>query len=184
MRGAIALTLLGMALTGPAWAQGSTAAMAEVKEVLLQYANIANTEAAGQCSLSRESLNDDLQRNLKLGSVPIILVNEAKPAMLGVARIELLPEIVTIYFEGLGCTSWISLAAQSKHSLKIPPVETPRSITVSYWRSGLMVSTNISSHSRLVAEAFQKLAKKFADQYRLDQPPPLPSFDTAPSPSR
>lgn len=162
----------------PAMAQqGSTSAMAQVKEVLLQFANFGNTKASGECGLSREGLNDDLQRTLKLGSVPYVPVNEAKPAMLGVARIDLIPEVITVYNDALGCTSWVSLGAQSKASVRIPPVDMPRNVTISYWRGGQMISSNQTSHARLVTEAIQKLAKQFSEQYRLDQPPPLPNFD-------
>ena len=184
MRRIASLIGLGVLLTLPAVAQqGGTAAMAQVKEVLLQFANFGNTKASGECGLSRESLSDELQRTLKLGSVPFIPINEAKPAMMGVARIDLLPEVITVYNEGLGCTSWVSLAAQSKASVRIPPVELPRSVTISYWRGGQMISSNQTSHPRLVIEAIQKLAKQFSEQYRLDQPPPLPNFDD-PAPVR
>jgi len=38
-----------------------------------------------------------------------------------------------------------------------------------------MLASSQSTHSRTVEEALDKLAKKFAQQYRLDQPPPLPA---------
>jgi hypothetical protein len=63
----------------------------------------------------------------------------------------------------------------SGRRVHIPPVDIPRSVTVTYWRDGALVSSGQVTHQQVVGGELEKQAKLFADQYKLDQPPPLPS---------
>lgn len=169
---------IGLFLASPSMAQqGAVSAMANVKEVLVQYTNFANPKIATLCGLERETIAADITKILQQGSVPYIPVAEAKPVMLGVARIELVPEIATVNADSLSCTSWVSLQAQSRSGLQIPPIPTPRNVTVTYWRGGSLVTSSQSAHARLVSETMTKLSNQFAQQYRLDQPPALPQLN-------
>ncbi len=155
--------------------QGTAPGMFDVREVVVQYANFGDPKSADACGLGREEIAARLVKAMTENGVPATLVANAKPPSIGVARIEAITEITTFNNQGLDCTSWVSLAVQSRASVHIPPVEVSRNVTIMYWRDGLMLASSQSTHSRTVEEALDKLAKKFAQQYRLDQPPPLPA---------
>jgi len=168
----VALAVL-MALPSSANAQAAPS-MFGVQEIVVQYAHFTNPKDADACGLVREDLAAVLNKSLQIDSIPATAASEAKPQMLGVARIELVPEIAPVNSQSLDCTSWISLTAQSQGGLHIPPIETPRSVTVVYWHQGLMVSSGQSTHAHAVEEALERMAHAFAKQYRIDQPPEIP----------
>ncbi len=123
-----------------------------------------------------DQVTADILKKLKEDQLPAFSVIEAPAPKMDLARIDLFPEIVTLQRQGLDCTSWISLTAQSKATVRVPPVETPRHVTINYWRGGLMVSSTQIGHARTVREALIKLAAQFSRQYRSDQPPPMPDL--------
>jgi hypothetical protein len=164
-----------MLMPALAQAQGSSApAMFAVKEVVVQFAHFGNAKTADDCGLSQEELAFILNKTLKENGVPAISVAEAKPPMIGAARIELAPDIFSFNSQGLDCTSWVSLSAESRNSVHIPPVDISRNVTITYWHEGTLLSSSQTTHERTVADALQKLVRHFAQQYKLDQPPPLP----------
>ena len=156
---------------------GSAPAMFGVKEVLLQYARMGSSKAAEACGIPREELMGILAKELKDSNVPTTTVTQAKPPIMGEARIELVPEISSINSQGTDCISWLSLSAQSQSTAQILPVKIPRNVVVTYWRSGQLVGSSQTTHKRVLGDAFQKLIRQFAQQYRLDQPPILPALD-------
>lgn len=168
------MSLLFVSAVEPLYAQSAGPAMLDVKEVLIQSPRFGDTKAADQCGLTREELTGLLEKTLKDNDVPAFSVAEAKPPMLDRARIELMPEIATLNSGGLDCTSWVSLTAQGRASVVIPPVAVARTVTVTYWHDGILLDSDQTTHQRLVGEALEKLARAFAQQYRLDQPPDLP----------
>lgn len=167
--------LLLLLLPAPVHAQGAAPGLFNVKEIVVQYANFANPKGAESCALVREELAAAILKILKDSSVPSVLASEAKPPMMGLARVNLVTEISTIDNQGLDCTSWVSLSAQTQSNAVIQPVETSRSFTAVYWRQGLLIGSGQATHARLVTETLQNMAKKFAQQYRVDQPPELPA---------
>jgi len=159
---------------GFAHAQGSAPAMFGVKEVLIQYARFSNPKTADACSLSREDLARAIDKVLTENNIPALTATDAKPPMMGAARIELIPELSTINNGSLDCTSWVSLTAETRNNLRIPPVDTPRSVTVTYWHQGAIIASEHSGHEGLAEDILKKMALQFAQQYRLDQPPEVP----------
>ena len=157
-----------------AYAQGAAPALFGVEEVVIQVPHFGNDKTADECGLDPSALSDILEQTLKDNNVPAVAVAEAKPPVIGVARINLLPDVFSFNSQGLDCTSWVSLAAESHNSIRVPPVDTSRNVTVSYWREGTMLGSSQTTHERTVSEALRKLALHFAEQYKLDQPPPLP----------
>jgi hypothetical protein len=157
-----------------ALAQGAAPAMFGVEDIVIQIPHFGDDKTADSCGLDPSELADTIEETLKDHNVPVSSVTEAKPSAIGVARVNLLPDIFTFNSQGLDCTSWVSLAAESRNSVRIPPVDTSRSVTISYWREGTMLASSQSTHERAVVEAFRKLARQFAEQYKLDQPPSLP----------
>jgi hypothetical protein len=157
-----------------AHAQGAAPSMYNIKEIIVQYAHFSDPKSADACGLVREDIAALLDKALHGDSVPAIPVASANPPMIGSARIELVPEIASMGDQGLDCTSWVSLTAQSQSNVRIAPVDTPRSVTVVYWHQGTMVASGQPVHEHAVGEVLEKMAHKFAQQYRIDQPPELP----------
>jgi hypothetical protein len=171
----IAACLLLLLTPSYARAQGGSApAMFDVKEVIVQYAHFGDPETADTCGLAREELAAALTKTLKDNGVPAIAVSEANPPILGTARIDLEPEIFSFNSQGLDCTSWVSLTAQSQNSAHIPPVDISRNVTITYWHQGVLLSSSQATHEHIVSDALQRLARQFAQQYKLDQPAVMP----------
>jgi hypothetical protein len=168
------LALLLAAIPSFACAQGAAPAMFGVEEVIVQIPHFGNDKTADECGLDPSELSDILEQTLQQNNVPAVSVAEAKPSVIGIARINLLPDVFSFNSQGLDCTSWVSLAAESRNSVRIPPVDTSRNVTISYWREGIMLASSQTTHERTVGEALRKLARQFATQYKLDQPPPVP----------
>jgi hypothetical protein len=154
---------------------GSASGMFGVEEVIIQYTRLGNAKTAEACGLSREKFADILKNTLQDNGVPAIPVDEAKPALAGVTRIDLVPSVFSYNGQGLDCISWVSLSVESRNRVHIPPIDIPRSVIITYWREGALISSDQITHQRVVGDALQKQAKLFADQYKLDQPPALPS---------
>jgi hypothetical protein len=145
-----------------------------VREVVVEYARFTDPKASDTCGLTREQIASVLAHALTGTNVPAVAAIDAKPPVLGVARIELIPEIYSHTDESLGCVSWVSLAAENRANAVIPPVNTLRGVTVVYWRQHTVVSSSQSTHEQTVGDVLQKMAVQFAQQYRLDQPPEVP----------
>lgn len=163
-------------IANPVWAQGSTPALSGVSEIQIQPGRMGNKPASDSCGLSSGEVAAQIQDFLKTHNLPVYSIMDTPEQIQGRARIELLPEVVTLNPQGIDCVSWVAMSAQSRASLVIPPVRTPRNVTVTYWRGGLMVSSTQISHPRAMKEALEKLSGQLARQYRLDQPPALPDF--------
>ncbi len=170
----LAISLLLVLTPSFAQAQGAAPAMFGVEEVVVQVPHFGNDRSADQCGLDTGPLSDVIEKALQDKTVPAVSVTEAKPSVIGVARVNLVSDIFSFNSQGLDCTSWISLTAESRNSVRIPPVDTSRNVTITYWREGIMLASNQTTHERVVEEAFRKLAANFARQFKLDQPPPLP----------
>ena len=143
-------------------------------EIVLQSVRLGNKNDSDSCTLNAGDLLGGLFNVLKTNNAPVVSLLDVKPPTLDIPRVELIPEIVTSYDKGLSCVSWVSLTAQSQSALPIPPVDTPRRVTLTYWRHGVLVGSPQSFHTREVSEALLRLGRQFADQYKTDQPPLLP----------
>ena len=154
-----------------AHAQGAAPAMFGVEDIIIQFPHFGNDKTADACGLDAQTISDAIEQTLQERKVPVMAVATAKPSMVGVARINLLSDVFSFNNQGLDCTSWISLTAESHNSVRIPPVDTIRNVTVTYWREGTMLSSSQSTHAHLVIDTARKLASHFAQQYKVDQPP-------------
>lgn len=154
-----------------AHAQGAAPEMFGVGEVIVDYVHLDDPKASDTCGLSREMIASTLTKAFVGTSVPATAVVDAKPPSLGVARIDLIPEISTYADESLDCVSWVSLSAESHANLVIPPVSTTRDVTVLYWRKHNRIASGQTVHAQKIVEVLEKMAEQFAQQYRVDQPP-------------
>jgi hypothetical protein len=164
-----ALLCLSFAPT-QAVAQGAAPELFGVGEVIINYTKFVDASASDSCGLSREQLANILKSSFAGTTVPAVAVVDAKPQMVGVARIQLIPEITTYVDENLNCASWISLSAESRIKVVIPPVSAPRNVTAVYWRQHNKVVSGQSLHPQKVADVVKKMVEQFSQQYRLDQP--------------
>jgi|GEM_PF-1727237 len=154
--------------------EGAAPALSGVEEILVQSVRAGGNAAGKTCGVNEDVLTKKLVKSLKSFNTPAVSVIDAKPSKIGVARVEVIPEVMTSGSQGIECTSWVSFSVQTYQTLRVPPVETPRNVIVTYWRGGLMVTSVTMSHLQVLSDAFDRLAEQFGKQYRLDQPPPLP----------
>lgn len=171
---AVCLFALFVFLPALSHAQGAAPGMSGVQEVVVQYARFVDPKAADNCGLQRETITNSIVKNLTDSNVPAMASANAKPPMMGVARIELVPEISTISNGGLDCTSWVSLTAQTSSNARIPPIDVLRNVKIVYWQQGVLLASAQSTHPEQLRDTMQTMALQFGRQYRLDQPPVLP----------
>lgn len=165
--------LAACAVSSDVLAQSAAPELYGVKEVILEYTRFDSPKVSDACSLSREQVSGVLAKSFAGTSVPAIPSIDAKPPMIGVARIQLIPQISTYSNESLECVSWIGLSAESHSNIVIPPVQTARSVRVIYWQSRMQVSSGQSNHEQKVSDAIRKMAENFTQQYRVAQPPEI-----------
>jgi len=157
-------------LPGSSYAQGFAPEMYGVGEVVIEYPRFEDPEAASVCHLSRDDVDAALNAAFSGSSVPVTPVAKAKPLVMGVARIHLIPELSSHSDENLGCVSWISLSAESRTDVIIPPISAPRSVTIVYWRMHGKAFSNQSVHPQKASEVLRQMAQRFIQQYKIDQP--------------
>jgi len=165
------LLATGLAFSANAHAQGAAPEMFGVREVVVEYARFDDPKAAEACGLTRENIASTLAAALNNTGVPAVAVTDARPLSLGVARIQLVPEIYAYANESLDCVSWVSLTAENRVSAVIPPVPTLRSVNVVYWQQHTKIISGQSIHQQRVTDTLQKMVAQFVQQYKLDQPP-------------
>jgi len=156
------------------YAQGAAPELFGVREVIVDYAKFPQSKASEVCGITREEISSDIMHAFAGTNVPAISVIDAKPPSMGIARIELIPEISSRADETLNCTSWISLSAESRANAIISPVTTLRSITAVYWRQHTIATSTEAAHPKTIDDVIQKMVYQFVQQYQLAQPPDLP----------
>ncbi len=167
--------LLGNVIAmAPARAQGAAPGLYGIKEIIIQVAQINNAQAAEACGITRADITETIMGVLRGAGVPALDVNEAPPSIAEIPRLNLRPEIALVNNgQGLDCTSWISINAESKNNLVIPPIAIPKSVQISYWRESAIMTSTQSAHGQIVNGVIKKLAENFAKQYNASQPPKL-----------
>jgi len=154
-------------------AQGAAPELYGVREVVVDYARFDNPKASDSCGLSREMVSSILSKSFSGTSFPAVMSIEAKPPVLGVARIQLIPQISTYTNDSLDCISWISLTAENKANIVVPPVQTARNLRVIYWQSRMLASSGRTTHEQKVIDALKSMADDLIQRYRVAQPPEI-----------
>jgi hypothetical protein len=145
-----------------------------VGEVVVESAHFDDAKAADTCGVTRDLVTSAVAKALADTSVPAVAIADVKPPAQGVARIQLIPEIYTHADDNLDCVSYIALTAENHVTTVIPPVATPRSVTVLYWRQHASTVSGQTSHASAITRLLQNMTAQFAQQYKLDQPPTVP----------
>lgn len=169
----LGLLISSLFLTAPACAQAqaSLPSLAGVDEIQVQPTRIGNRVSSERCGYTTHDVSDKILALLKSDGLPAFSILESQQLKPNHIRVELLPEVVTLLSPSNDCFSWVSLTVLSEAPVTLPPVQTPRNVTIVYWRGGLMISAPPTSHSKLLFDAASKLAAQFSRQYQLDQPP-------------
>ncbi len=169
------------ASNGTAGMVGAAPAMSGVGEMLIQAPRLGGTSSTANtsaCAVGRGEVEASLYKILKNYGLPVVQAMKAMPQRLDVARVNVLPEIVTAASQDTSeCSAWVSLTIQTDSTVTVPPITTPRNVIVTYWRGGLLVSGSATANSRAVVDALDKLARQLVQQYKLDQPPKLPDSE-------
>ncbi|MDE1901348.1 MAG: hypothetical protein KGI37_06875 [Alphaproteobacteria bacterium] len=176
MKKFLAAAILAAALNpAAAHAQGAAPGLYAVGDIILEPARFPDPKAANSCGLSNDGIVDALTKAFAGTQIPVTVAAIARPPQMGVARIDLIPEIYTHVGDSLNCVSFVSLSAESPANVTIPPVATPRGITALYWQQSTMVASDQTNHAQTVNDVLQKMAAQFTQEYRVAQPPVLPT---------
>ena len=173
---ALVATAVAALCPSVSFAQGAAPELYGVREVIVEYPRFDDVKTSGLCGLTRENVGSALYKAFAGTTVPVTPIIDAKPLMMGVARISLIPVVSTHMDDNMDCISWVSLSAESRTNVTILPVTTVRSITAVYWRGHTKLVTSQSQHADKFGFVIQKLGEQFAQQYKLDQPPELPKI--------
>lgn len=165
--------LVASLCAGDAFAQKSAPSLYMVGELMVHSARLGNPAMTASCGLSSGEVSHIVLKSLKNDNLPAISIINAPPPKNNVARIDILPTMMSIKTDDKTCTSWISLSAQTRDLVVLPPLEVPRNVVVTYWDGGLLVHSRIEGHAQATINAVDKLAEQFSRQYRMDQPPDL-----------
>jgi len=155
----------------PAQSEGNGPAMFGVKEIVIRTPRFGDPKIARNCGLTPDDVLDTVRKSLQQNGIPATVESEAPPANVGLARIYLVPEVYSYNSQTLDCVSWISLWAESRNRLRIPPVDLFRTVTIVYWHQGILLEGGQSNHAGQVADGMKKLGGLFSDQFKNDQPP-------------
>jgi len=170
-------------LLAPALASAQSApGLSAVSEVVVLNTRLVNPETSQKCGILPQNVTKDMAKFAKEYGTPAVSLLEAKPTKIGSARVDIVTEVTTLYTQTGDCISYVGATAQSKNILVVPPIRVPRNVIITYWKNGLLVTSTEPAHSRLVQDVIDKLARSFAEQYKIDQPPDLSNL-TEPMPA-
>ncbi len=161
----------------------SAPALYNIGEIQVQNARLGNSEATANCGMSSGEISDAVIKSFRGDSLPVFSPINAPPSKESVARIDLLPTVMSLQTDDKTCTSWVSFSAQSRNLVILPPIKTPRYITATYWEGGMMVYSTKGGHAQAIINAIDKITGQFSRQYKIDQPPsstPAPEIEKAP----
>ena len=65
--------------------------------------------------------------------------------------------------------TWLSLKAQSAHTLTLPSTQQRKTVQILYWDRGMLLSTPRGGHAGAVTAGLRQLASDFGEQWRRDQ---------------
>ncbi|MDD4617211.1 MAG: hypothetical protein PHW76_08915 [Alphaproteobacteria bacterium] len=148
---------------------GFAPSMYGVTDVSIENVKFNDPKASDKCGLTKDGIATVLKSAFVDKQVPVVVASTTRMQVMGTARIKLIPEISTHLDEIMGCLSWVTLSAQSRENLQIPPIAPPREVTVLYWNHAARVFSGISAHPAKVAEVLNNAAGQFSQQFVADQ---------------
>jgi hypothetical protein len=159
-------------------------AMLGVGEVIIHYPELRDVRIAEACGISREATLDLYRKNFGNSRVPAIMVMEAKPPKLDLFRLHYRTDIATYQDQMNHCLSFISITAEDRFQVRVPPfLNVARNAVVTFWSQKSSVQGPQNQHGNAVLGTLLKMTKMFIEQYKLDQPTMMIAKPTAPAPS-
>lgn len=170
-----ALALAGL-LSLPAFsAQASNIvpSLYNVEDFVVDFALFGNEKSSNSCGIFKRDLTDQTLKRLQKENLPARASMGRNVKDQSKVSVTLVPKVITIQPSSKQCTSWISLSAQTRNGINLPPADYHREVRLVYWDGGILVHTAEHSHGRSVKEAIDKLIDQLVVRYDADQPPKL-----------
>ena len=140
----------------------STHAIAVPLRGMVVFPGMVRSIPVGRPS-SVEGIERHLEHDTPLVLVPQVDPEEEDPTT---ARI---PTIATLRDSASLCVTWLSLKAQSAHTLTLPSTQQRKTVQILYWDRGMLLSTPRGGHAGAVSAGLRQLASDFGEQWRRDQ---------------
>ncbi|QQR68657.1 MAG: hypothetical protein IPI58_07360 [Alphaproteobacteria bacterium] len=158
--------------------KGAAPLLYGIGEVVLHPAVFVDESQSATCNVSPEIVSQSIRLALKNSPVPLLLEESAPPIQPEIARVHLLPVVVSLYDHILNCTSWINLTVEAEHVLRLPPVGLRKEARVIYWEKGIMLTSPISVHDTVISKGFRDLSLGLVKGWNAAQPSKSDDLDS------
>lgn len=138
-----------------------------LREILIQYPVFMDPRASNECGLNREPLITVVQRNLQDPNLEIMIQNETHERH--AVRAELTYEIYTAR-QDQNCFSFVNMYFTDRASIILPPVKSPRALTVTYWQKAMLARSPVDRHQTSVGDALAAMGRSFLRDVKLAEP--------------
>ncbi len=150
--------------------QGRESAVLEgVNMAVVMPVDLASSAANAECGLTEQLVAESIQLTVQSAGLRTELLSQAQPFTTVTPGVYLIPTIATLRDSSSLCVTWLSLKAQSAHTLTLPSTQQRKTVQVLYWDRGMLLSTPRGSHAGAVAAGLRQLAADFGEQWRRDQ---------------
>jgi hypothetical protein len=168
---AMALLALSCVLPG-ARAQSpgrETAVLEGVNMAVVMPVDLAANPANAECGLTEPLVAEAIQLTVQAAGLRTELLAQAQPFTTITPGVYLIPTIATLRDSSSLCVTWLSLKAQSAHTLTLPSTQQRKTVQILYWDRGMLLSTPRGGHAGAVSAGLRQLASDFGEQWRRDQ---------------
>lgn len=138
-----------------------------LREILIQYPVFMDPRSSNECGLNREPLITVVQRNLQDPNLEIMMQNETHERH--AVRAELTYEIYTARQDQI-CFSFVNMYFTDRASIMLPPVKSPRALTVTYWQKAMLARSPVDRHQTSVGDALAAMSRSFLRDVKLAEP--------------
>jgi hypothetical protein len=146
-----------------------TAVLEGVNMAVVMPVDLAANAANAECGLTETLVAEAIQLTVQSAGLRTELLAQAQPFTTITPGVYLIPTIATLRDSASLCVTWLSLKAQSAHTLTLPSTQQRKTVQILYWDRGMLLSTPRGSHAGAVAAGLRQLASDFGVQWRRDQ---------------
>jgi hypothetical protein len=146
-----------------------TAVLEGVNMAVVMPVDLAANPANAECGLTEPLVAEAIQLTVQAAGLRTELLAQAQPFTTITPGVYLIPTIATLRDSSSLCVTWLSLKAQSAHTLTLPSTQQRKTVQILYWDRGMLLSTPRGGHAGAVAAGLRQLASDFGEQWRRDQ---------------
>jgi hypothetical protein len=146
-----------------------TAVLEGVNMAVVMPVDLAANAANAECGLTETLVAEAIQLTVQSAGLRTELLAQAQPFTTITPGVYLIPTIATLRDSASLCVTWLSLKAQSAHTLTLPSTQQRKTVQILYWDRGMLLSTPRGGHAGAVAAGLRQLASDFGEQWRRDQ---------------